>query len=343
MTGDNAANDDLARLDRDLADEHLEGYWRLDMGAFKPEPTPLAPAHLWRWARIRELLTRAGELPTLQSATPRRTVRLCTPGMPIKWATPTIHASVQLVKPGEIAEAHRHRMAAFRFVVEGRGGFTTIEGEKFAMEANDLVLTPPWTWHDHGHDDGEPTIWIDGHDYPLLGHLNGLFQERFRQPRQDVVHSSGHYATRAGAMRPHNLPSGDWRLPYVYKGAEALTLLHSLGEDSRDDYAGVKLDYLDPLTSGPTMPTIMCRLHRLDAGHATKRHRRTSYQIFHAVEGEGVTHAGERDLAWREGDIFVMPAWTNYHHVSARGAVLFSASDEPIHKALDLFRIRDAD
>ena len=337
------ADDELSQLDRELAGENLEGYWRLDMGLFRPEPMPLAPAHLWRWERIRALLTRAGELPTLQSATPRRTVRLCTPDMPIKWATPTIHASVQLVKPGEIAEAHRHRMAAFRFVVEGHGGFTIVEGEKFAMEANDLVLTPPWTWHDHGHDDGAPTIWIDGHDYPLLGHLNGLFQERYHQPRQDVAHPSGHFQARAGAMRPRDLPSGGWRLPYVYKGAEALDLVRSLGEESYDPYGGYTLDYLDPLSGGPTMPTIMCRLHRLAPGKVTTKHRRTSYVIFHVVEGEGVTFAGDRELRWRKGDIFVMPAWTNHSHASTDGAILFSASDEPIHRALDLFRIKDAD
>ena len=337
------SDDELQQLDSELAAEHLEGYWRLDMGVFRPEPTPLAPPHLWRWARIRELLMRAGDMRALQSKAPRRTVRLCTPGLGIKWATPTIHASVQLVKPGEVAEAHRHRMAAFRFVIEGGGGFTTIEGEKFAMHDNDLVLTPPWTWHDHGHEGGPPTIWIDGHDYPLLGHLNGLFQERFHQPRQDVVHPAGHHRAQAGAMRPPGLLSGECRLPYVYSGAEALDLLRGLSEAAYDPYGGFVLDYLDPLTGGPTMPTIMCRLHRLDAGRATVAHRRTAYTIFHVVEGEGVTTAGGKQLVWRKGDMFVMPSWTDHAHASgAGGAVLFSASDEPIHKALGLFAIREA-
>ena len=151
---------------------------------------PLTPANLWRWADIRRLLLRAGEIRALDGGAGRRTVRLCMPGLEQKWATRTIHASFQLVKPGETAEAHRHSLAALRFVVEGRGGHTTVEGEKFIMEPGDLVLTPQYSWHDHANDGDEAMIWIDGHDGPLTLGLNAAFFERFSQPAQAVVHDN---------------------------------------------------------------------------------------------------------------------------------------------------------
>src|SRR6185437_14802162 len=130
-----ALNDELEALD-------LEGHWRLTGAVLAEQPLALAPAHLWRGADIRRLLLRAGEIRALDGGAGRRTVRLCTPGLDQKWTTRTIHASFQLVKPGETAEAHRHSLGALRFVVEGSGGHTTVEGEKFVMATGDLVLTP---------------------------------------------------------------------------------------------------------------------------------------------------------------------------------------------------------
>ncbi len=58
----------------------------------------------------------------------------------------TIHLSVQLVKPGEIATAHRHVAAAIRYVLKGSPkSFTIVEGERFTMEEGDLIKTPNWT------------------------------------------------------------------------------------------------------------------------------------------------------------------------------------------------------
>ena len=121
---------------------------------------------------MRSLLFEAGEITAIEGVSGRRTVRLCTPGFSEKWATPTIHASVQLVKPGEIAAAHRHSLSALRFVIEGSGGYTTVDGAKLTMEPGDLILTPAWSWHDHGHEGDEAMIWIDGHDVPFTRYLN---------------------------------------------------------------------------------------------------------------------------------------------------------------------------
>lgn len=57
-----------------------------------------------------------------------------------------------MINPGETAPAHRHRAFALRFIIEGEKGFTAVDGEKIYMEKGDVILTSPWTWHDHGHE-----------------------------------------------------------------------------------------------------------------------------------------------------------------------------------------------
>ena len=110
--------------------------------------------HLWPWSVIYSCLMESGEVVKLggvDDAANRRTVQLVNPALTQRKATSrTLQMSIQLVKPGERAECHRHTAAALRFVVEGDGtGYTNVEGEEMLMEPGDLVLTPNWTWHDH--------------------------------------------------------------------------------------------------------------------------------------------------------------------------------------------------
>jgi gentisate 1,2-dioxygenase len=320
-----AIDDDLARLDEEIARYNLEGHWKL-VGGLPPEPKPYAKPYLWRWQDIRRLLWRAGEMRGIEGGASRRTVRLCTPGHALKWTTPTIHASVQLVKPGEVAEAHRHTMGAFRFVLEGRGGFTTVEGEKLVMEAGDLILTPQWAWHDHGHEGDIPTIWIDVHDFPFTNHLGSIFYQPFGELQQPL---------RNAAANPS---------PFVFKGRDSLAALATKGEDGRDPSGGVTLDYRGPSDAASTLPTMACRLHRFTPGEETLPVRQTANVIYHVVSGKGRTRGGDVTLDWQQGDIFVMPGWTWHdHHIAADGgAILFSVSDEPILKHFGLMRCETA-
>jgi len=60
------------------------------------------------------------------AATNRRTVQLINPALTdLKATSRTLHVSIQLVKPGETAEAHRHTFNAMRFVVQSKGGMYT--------------------------------------------------------------------------------------------------------------------------------------------------------------------------------------------------------------------------
>lgn len=322
-----AVDDELSRLDEELAAHNLEGHWNLGANALQPEPTPWAAPHLWRWADIRRLLWRAGEMRGIEGGASRRTVRLCTPGNIAKWTTPTIHASVQLVKPGEVASAHRHTMGAFRFVIEGEGGYTTVEGERLAMAPADLILTPAWAWHDHGHDDGKPTIWIDVHDYPFTSGLNSIFFHPFPQQQQPVV------------GRGRNAASP--RAAYTYNGAEHLRRVKESAGVRLDAALGTTLDYVNPATGGATLPTMSCHLNRLTAGQPLDAHRTTANCIYHVVSGRGRTQAGDTTLSWESGDILVIPGWTWHRHVPDTDAVLFSVGDDPIYAAFGLLRRED--
>jgi gentisate 1,2-dioxygenase len=250
---------------------------------------------------------------------------------------------VQLVKPGEIAEAHRHTASALRFVIEGAGGYTNVQGEKLRMEHGDLVLTPQWMWHDHGHEGGVPMMWIDGHDFPFVGGLNAAFSEPFARMQQDNSRAEGYTRQRTGAMRPQRGDDAQVGLPYVYSGREARALLRDLDTEGWDPLFGTTLEYVNPITGGPTLPTMRCRLHRLDASVVTRRHRQTANLIYHVVEGAGTTQTGNETLQWTTGDIFVVPAWTWQEHRANSGstAILFSMSDEPIFRAFSLHRVEE--
>ena len=315
-SGENAA---LSALNDDgLEGLDLEGHWRLTGAVLGAEPRPVAEANLWRWTDIRRVLMRAGELRAIDGAAGRRTVRLCTPGLAEKWATRTIHASFQLVKAGETAEAHRHSLGALRFVVEGSGGHTTVEGEKFVMEPGDLVLTPQNTWHDHGNASDAPMIWIDGHDGPLTLGLNALFMERYGAETSrscTTIATPGDVPARCGPAASAHAPAA---LP-------TSTRARGLGVPAAMEPAGLGplrrfvLDYVDPVTGGYTMPTIACRLHRLPAGQSTRRQRETSSRIYNVVRGTGSTVAGAKTLNWLPGDAFVVPGWCWCEHRASDG------------------------
>jgi gentisate 1,2-dioxygenase len=58
-------------------------------------------------------------------------------------------------------------MNALRFVIEGKGASTIVDGKDCPMEEGDLVITPGWTWHEHVHRGDAPIIWLDALDAPM--------------------------------------------------------------------------------------------------------------------------------------------------------------------------------
>jgi gentisate 1,2-dioxygenase len=58
------------------------------------------------------------------------------------------------------------------------------------------------------------------------------------------------------------------------------------------------------------------------------------------MKGEGITYAEDQELRWEERDTFVIPNWTRHRHAntSAGDAILFSVTDEPLLRAIGLYR-----
>jgi len=290
------------------------------------------------------------QLGGVDDAANRRTVQLVNPALTNKKATTrTLQMSIQLVKPGERAECHRHTAAALRFVVEGDGsGYTNVEGEQMLMEPGDLVLTPNWTWHDHFNPGKRNIVWLDVLDAHLTNHLDAGFHENFGEgPAQPIVKPDRYCKQRLGAIRPRMTNVSGQALPYTYKWIDTLQALKEIAAAAQiDPHDGVLLEYTHPITGGPTMPTIGCWVQMLPPGETTAPHRHTSSTIYHVVQGEGVTVVGDKkgaakDLAWGAHDCFFVPSW-NWHHFkngsNKEPAIIFSVTDRPVLESLGLFR-----
>src|SRR5213082_2093063 len=154
-------------------------------GGISVEPRSEAVPFVWHWRDLRPQAMRAAELVGTAQAE-RRVLRLTNPNLS-GIASNTLVANIQIVMPGEIARAHRHSGAALRLIIEGKGGYTVVNGERVPMSPGDLVLTPNWSWHDHANDTDAPMISLDGLDTPLVRMLECGFREQFGAERQEVA------------------------------------------------------------------------------------------------------------------------------------------------------------
>jgi gentisate 1,2-dioxygenase len=286
-------------------------------GGISVEPQSQAVPYLWHWRDLRPQAMRAAELVGTAQAE-RRVLRLSNPNLS-GIASNTLVANIQIVMPGEIARAHRHSGAALRFIIEGGGGYTVVEGERVPMFPGDLVLTPNWTWHDHANDTDAPMIWLDGLDTPLVRMLEAGFYEEHPRERQEF-----------GA--PVN--ASEWHYPMT----EMRAALQRLAAGGTSDE--IALEYINRHTGGPVMPTIACHMQLLRPDEKTKARRRVCCTNYHVVEGAGYSVVGDQRLDWEDKDVFTVPTWTFCEHVNNgdRPAFLFSFSDAPVMKALSLYR-----
>ncbi len=284
----------------------------------------------------------AGGLITAKEAE-RRVLVLENPGLRGQSKITTdLYAGVQLVLPGEVAPAHRHAQSALRFVLEGGGAHTSVDGERTIMQEGDFIITPPMSWHDHGNDSDRPIFWLDGLDIAIVQFLDASFAEHHDEDEQPVSRPAGDSEARFGS----NLLPVDYRAAaaaspvfnYPYgRTREALERLRRHG--AWDPCHGLKMRYTNPVTGGYPMTTIAAFIQLLPKGFATAPYRSTDAAVVVAVEGRGRTRVGP-DFAvdWQPRDIFVVPSWKEVRHEAAEDAVLFSFSDRQVQEALQLFR-----
>lgn len=341
-------NADTYRLERTklsaaLASQHLGSLWEVYADTLTSTPVPKDVPYLWSWRDVRPLLYEASRLVGSDEAE-RRVLMLLNPGLNGESAiTQTLYAGMQIILPGEVARSHRHSPNALRFVVEGTGAFTAVNGERTLMQPGDFVTTPTWIWHDHGNEADTPVVWLDGLDMPLVTDLSAMFYEKYSQPQQPVNKPPGDSWARYGrGFRPAyevRRPPYSPILRYPYPEArQALAQIAS--HDRGSPYDAIFMQYLNPLTGGSVLPTMDAFLQWIPPVTDLEPHRHTGSTVYLGVEGHGVIEIDGKAYAWEPHDVVVVPSWSVHRHRNPgqEPAILFSFSDLPVLKALSLYR-----
>jgi gentisate 1,2-dioxygenase len=330
-----------------IGERNLAPLWEVLHKLVTATPETQIVPHLWSYDALKADLMEACELITAKEAE-RRVLVLENPALPGESRiTKSLFGGLQIILPGEIAAPHRHTQAALRFVIEGEGAYTSVDGERTFMRPGDFVITPSWTWHDHGNVGTGPMVWLDGLDM----HMIKLFEASFREGSGSddagtVTRPEGDSAARYGA---NLLPVEDsYSRPtspifnYRYdKTREALE--ETRRKNEWNAWHGLKLKYANPKTGDYAIPTIATFIQLLPKGFKTAPYRSTASTVFVCIEGTGRSVIGEgegaRTFTWGRRDIFVVPSWEFVHHEAPTGdAVLFSYSDQGVHEKLGFFR-----
>jgi gentisate 1,2-dioxygenase len=306
-----------------------------------PVPRPASIPALWRYDELRPLLMEAGKLITAHEAE-RRVLMLENPGLRgASRITQSLYAGLQLILPGEVAPSHRHTASALRLVIEGQGAYTAVDGERTTMRPGDFILTPSWTYHDHGNPGDAPVIWMDGLDIPIVNLFDTGFAEHHPDETQPVTRQEGDALMRYGAgllpldYETERKSSPMFTYPYA-RSREALERLYRSGPLHPSH--GIKMQFVNPATGGYPMPTIGAFLQLLPSGFRGDPHRSTDATVYYVVEGRGQSLVGTTSMSWQPHDIFVVPSWNPVAHETTEDVVLFSFSDRPVQKALGLWR-----
>jgi gentisate 1,2-dioxygenase len=327
-----------------MAPKSLYPLWEVLAALVTPQPSAATQSAKWSFGEVRDYLMRAGDLISAHDAE-RRVLILENPGLPgTSGVTTSLYAGLQLILPGEVAPCHRHSQCALRFVMDGEGAFTAVDGEKAVMSRYDLILTPNWQWHDHGNTSDRPMIWLDGLDIPTVRHFDSSFAEKLGEDAHPETAGPDDSLTRYGRnLRPFRGTSADRRpggLPlFHYPYSEWRQSLDALAaSEAPDPHMGHALEFLNPADGGSIMPTISAHVRLIPAGFETLARRATDAGVFVVVEGSGLAKVGEVEHPLNQGDIFVVPSWRALTLRAAGDLVLFAYSDRAAQEKLGLFR-----
>jgi gentisate 1,2-dioxygenase len=320
---------------------HMAPLWTRLKALVPKEPTPIGVAHRWRYAEVRPYVLESADHISAKEAE-RRVLILENPGLRgSSQITSTLYAGLQLIMPGEIAPAHRHTQSALRFIVEGEGAFTAVEGEKTTMKPGDFVITPSWNWHHHGNESAQPMVWLDGLDIPLLAHFNSTFREDHRADEAPVTRPEGDALARYGSgLLPVGYSTASLNSPvFNYPYERTREALHALARaGSPDPHHGHLMRYVNPVDGGWAMPTMATMIRLLPAGFGTRAYRSSDSLVSIVVEGRGAVEAGGQRFDLAPHDVFVIPGWIPYTIEAAEELVVFSYSDRVAQEKLGFFR-----
>jgi gentisate 1,2-dioxygenase len=341
---------ELGALYRDLAAVDLRPLWTITEQLLTPTPRPAAVPWLWSAATMKPLARRAISLVPVERGGERRVLSLQNPGLGgTPYAVGTLWGALQCLGPREVAPAHRHTPGAIRFVLEGEGVWTTVNGDACDMRPGDLVLTPSMNWHDHTSTADGEMFWFDGLDLPMVAALDGVFFEEYPGPGESQPEPAEHNVserTHSGGTRYVAGSVTDALSPrhsklMNYRWADTTAELDRLAETSDD--ALLQVEYVDPETGASVLPTMACAVHRVRAGRQTPPVRRAGNAIYVVFQGTGSSVIGGQRFDWGPGDMFVVPSWCPVEHQSDEQADLFVVSDEPVLRALGIARAQVLD
>lgn len=342
-------NDDLVQLYRGFEREYLIPLWT-QIGDLMPrQPRSKALAHLWRWSELVPLAARAGDLVPVGRGGERRAIALANPGLGGRpFATPTLWAAIQYLMPREDAPEHRHTQHAFRFVVEGEGVWTVVNGDSVAMRRGDFLPQAGWNWHAHHNAADEPMAWIDGLDIPFSYYTETQFFEFGRERLSDAEQICPKFSRseRLWAhpglvpMRADHNSRGTPLLAYRWVHTdEALAeqlALEGEGYPATLEPGHAAVRFADPRSGADVLPTVRCEMHRIAAGCSTSPSQVVGSSVVQVFDGQGTVHVDDATWQVERGDMFVVPSWKTFA-VTASGDQSSSASG-----ALDLFIFSDA-
>ena len=320
-----APNNERSEFYARLKTKSAAPLWEVLSDIVRKDPRTSVQAAFWKYDEMRPFIAEAGRLITADEAE-RRVLILENPGLAgMSRVTQSLYAGLQLIMPGEHAHSHRHTASALRFILEGSGAYTSVNGERLSMKPGDFILTPFWSYHDHGNPGSEPVVWLDGLDIPTVN----MFDTSFFEKEADHDHDE------EGAPVAKFVESSVMKYPYDPSRAKLAQMAASGAADAR---FGVKFEYRNPQTGSPVLPTIGAWLQLLPKGFKGQPYRSTDATIFCAVEGHGTSTIGDRTFAWGPRDIFVAPSWHAVSHAASDEAVLFSFSDRPAQQSLGIWR-----
>ena len=346
---------ELEALYRDFEREQLVPLWT-EIGDLMPlHPKSKAAAHLWRWARLKELAAQAGKIVPVGRGGERRAIALANPALGGKpYATPTLWAAIQYLMPGENAPEHRHTQHAFRFVVEGEGVWTVVNGDAVRMSRGDFLPQAGWNWHAHHNAATEPMAWIDGLDIPFLYYTESQFfevgRERISSAEMTTPDRSrserlwGHPGVRP-VSQSNALPATPL-LAYRWADTDrALTEqleLEAEGEACTLSPGHAAVRFTNPTTGGDVLPTMRTEMHRIRAGAETLVRRETGSSVYQVFDGAGVVIVGDQRWEVARGDMFVVPSWAPLAVTALPTSQLdlFRFCDAPILEAIHAHRVR---
>ena len=340
----------------------IEGWW-WEASGFQPrpdqptEPGGLAVPHRWRYSELRHLAHESGELVELgqgASQAEKRGLVLSNPGLDGRYAvTDTFFADLQTLKAGEAAPSHRHTTTAVRLVCEGSGGWTTVEGQRLRLDAGDIVINPPWAWHDHGNDGPDDFIFWDVLDVPMLAALGTAMWDFDyaaitgdpQKPIQYLTRPDNYSLDlyRTGGIVPKFIASsrGDHSPLLRYEWKTVRAALDRLRQERGSPYDAVIVEFTNPESGASPAPTIAVCAQLLRPGERTLQHRHNTSTVYVAVSGRGFTIVNGARLEWTANDLFVVPTWAWHEHANldaSEDAVLYAISDAPIIEKIGLYR-----